>query len=99
MRSQDFFPAYLDKFVKSMGIYPVGSFVRLSTGEYAVVSGANPNAPLFPTVLVVFDAKMRPRQADERVLGRPPQDGSAPTKIEECLNPKDYKIDPARYLL
>lgn len=35
----DFDPMLLKVFVNALGIYPVGSLVELSTGEYAIVSG------------------------------------------------------------
>lgn len=55
--------------IRSIGVYPVGSLVRLNTGEQAVVVGVNPQQRLKPLVKVTTD----------------PQGGSYPTPIEVDL--------------
>ena len=44
-------------FVKSLGIYPTGSLVRLSSGKIAVVTGQSASALLKPIVKVFFSTK------------------------------------------
>jgi HD domain len=56
--------------IRSIGVYPVGSLVRLNTGEQAVVVGVNPQQRLKPLVKVTTD----------------PQGGSYPTPIEVDLS-------------
>jgi len=103
MREQDFAPKFVEQFIKCLGIYPVGSLVRLSDQQIAVVSGSNPDRPLFPTVKIILDAKLRPRApevidlSENRVKALKEQKISL--KIEEHLDPKEYKLDPAMYLL
>jgi HD-GYP domain-containing protein (c-di-GMP phosphodiesterase class II) len=41
--------------IRSIGVYPVGSLVRLNTGEQAVVIGVNPQQRLKPLVKVTTD--------------------------------------------
>lgn len=45
----------LRAFMGQMAIYPIGSSVRLSTGESAVVVGTNINKPFRPIVKVLYD--------------------------------------------
>ena len=52
------------RFVQLMGIYPVGTMVRLNTGALAVVTRAYPLDPSRPRVRVVF-------APDGRRLGLP----------------------------
>ncbi len=42
----------LKHLIKSLGIYPPGSIVQLSTGVHAIVISANPNKPLRPYVML-----------------------------------------------
>ena len=44
-------------FVKSVGIYPTGSLVRLSSGRIGIVTTQNPRALLKPVVKVFFSTK------------------------------------------
>jgi HD-GYP domain-containing protein (c-di-GMP phosphodiesterase class II) len=55
--------------IRSIGVYPVGSLVKLNTGEQAVVVGVNPQQRLKPLVKVTAD----------------PQGGSYTTPIEVDL--------------
>ncbi|HAF01042.1 MAG TPA: phosphohydrolase [Methylophilaceae bacterium] len=40
----------LKRFIKSLGIYPPGSIVKLSNSQYATVVSSNPNYPLRPYI-------------------------------------------------
>jgi putative nucleotidyltransferase with HDIG domain len=53
---QEFERHLVRRFVQVMGIYPVGSLVRLNSGVLAVVMRPHPPAPERPRVRVVFDA-------------------------------------------
>lgn len=99
MRGEDFHIGYVERFIKSMGIYPVGSFVRLSSREYAVVSGSNIAAPLYPQIIVVLDYKQRPCTPRSVDLADIRANSEGVLEIIECLNPKSYNIDPAAYLM
>ncbi len=55
-------------FVKAVGIYPVGSLVRLASGRLAVVMSQHPSSLLTPKVKVFFSTKsmnrMEPQELD-----------------------------------
>lgn len=52
-----FDPAILQAFVRSLGIYPVGSMVRLASGKLAIVAEPNPGSLTAPVVKVFFSTK------------------------------------------
>ena len=92
-RDTDFFPGYVDLFIKCMGIYPVGSLVHLSMGDYGVVVSCNSELPLFPTVRVILDQDMRPRSPENIDLSDPYLRRTEALTISECLDSKTCNID------
>ncbi len=91
-RVTDFHPNTVEQFIRSLGVYPVGSFVRLSSGVHGVVTDLNPADPLRPTVRVAYDHKMRqiPVIAEDLVEGE--------LTITDIINPDEYKIDVYRLI-
>ncbi len=81
-REQSFDPTVVERFIQCMGVYPVGSVVRLDNGETGVVYLANPQKPLLPIVSVVLDAEGTKRPLKMVDLGR---DGAP--RIAACLDP------------
>jgi HD-GYP domain-containing protein (c-di-GMP phosphodiesterase class II) len=54
-------------FVKTVGIHPTGSIVRLASGRLAVVAEQNAGAPTTPVVKVFYSTKANLRLPPERV--------------------------------
>lgn len=59
-RKAHFDSELVERFIKCVGIYPIGTLVEFNTGEMGVVRGQNPVDPLKPRVLVLFDSKRSP---------------------------------------
>ncbi|BBD09901.1 HD-GYP domain-containing protein [Desulfovibrio ferrophilus] len=96
MRGKDFYPGKAESFIKFLGIYPVGSMVRLSSKECGIVTGSNPDAPLRPSVLIAFGPDMKP--ISKRQLDLSEQNGNTPLEITECLDHEPFGVNPGDYL-
>ena len=97
MRGRQFAEDDIDHFIRCIGVFPVGSFVRLTGGEHGIVISTNPGRPTKPQVKVVLSARLRPilpRVLDLEALENTPQ----AQDIAEVLNPLDYKLDLERFL-
>lgn len=84
-----FDPAVFQAFVKSLGIYPNGSLVRMASGKLAVVVEQNPQALTAPKVKVFFSTKSEMPIAPEVF------DLSKPTcrdRIESRESPAKWKF-------
>jgi len=97
-RDRDFTPQVIDNFIKCLGVFPVGSLVRLSGGEHALVVGANPQHPTRPLVKVILDAKMKPRLPATLDLDALSGTDQA-QEIVQVLNPDEAKINLEPFFL
>ncbi|WP_320007953.1 HD-GYP domain-containing protein [Maridesulfovibrio sp.] len=99
MANSAFHPRYLESFIKCVGIYPVGCFVKLSDGRYGVVVTNTPKAPLLPQVKIVFNSRFRaihPEFVD--LANRSDQMKGDNLEIVECIHPKTFKLELDRFL-
>lgn len=84
--------------IRSIGVYPVGSLVRLNTGEQAVVVGVNPEQRLKPQVKITGgphgEFYSNPEQID---LSLPSQDKVSRTVLR-VLDPAQERVNIAMYL-
>lgn len=94
-------PLYVRKFIQCLGIYPVGSTVRLDTGETGVVVRQNRDQLLRPWARVVKNAEGRPLPHPvDRDLREPGEGGEKPhaRSIERVLEPREAGVDPEQAL-
>jgi uncharacterized domain HDIG len=97
-REKDFPHQAIESFIRCIGVYPVGSFVKLSGGEYGIVATANPLKPTKPEIKIIMDAKMRPqipRALDLFAV----EGGPEAQEIVQVMNPAEFKIDLEPFFL
>jgi putative nucleotidyltransferase with HDIG domain len=82
----------LKSLIKSLGIYPPGSLVQLSTGVHAVVISVNPSKPLRPFVML-HDPLAKRKEPLILDLREEPN-----TNISICLRPNQLPSDVLDYL-
>lgn len=93
-----FDPQLVQAFMRTVGIYPVGSLVKLESGRLAVVIDQNEGSLLTPTVKAIFSTKsnayIQPLEID---LSKPMGKGGA-DRVVSHEDPAKWKIDIGRYL-
>jgi HD-GYP domain-containing protein (c-di-GMP phosphodiesterase class II) len=95
-----FDPKLVEVFVRMVGIYPVASLVRLSSGELALVVKANPADSSRPIVRLLFD-RAGHRLAEEREVDlteRDPGTGQFRRTIIMAVDSTTKNFDVAKYL-
>ena len=82
----------VDLFVKTLGLYPVGSLVEINTGEQAVVFEPNPTDSRRPVVALLTQPNKKPRSAPYimSLAVRSQADGREITKV---MDPEKIGID------
>jgi HD-GYP domain-containing protein (c-di-GMP phosphodiesterase class II) len=83
------------KFIKCMGIHPVGALVKLQSGKLAIVVERNEQAPLQPKVKVIYST-IGQHHLEVKMLDL--ARAGANETIESAVDPKAYGIDLRRYL-
>jgi HD-GYP domain-containing protein (c-di-GMP phosphodiesterase class II) len=82
-----FDPTIFHAFVKSLGIYPIGSLVRLNSGRLGIVIDQTPDSLLAPRIKVFFSTRANARIKPEIVnLARP----GCPEKIASREDPAKW---------
>jgi HD-GYP domain-containing protein (c-di-GMP phosphodiesterase class II) len=99
LRGGDFNPHCVDKFIECVGIYPIGTLVRLNTREIGVVTSVRHEDLLRPCVKVLFRGNSRLRRPTEVDLTEVSDSGEHIRRVEDILNPEDYGIEPAVHVL
>ncbi len=81
------------QFIKCMGIYPIGSLVKLKTGKLAFVIESNTVAPLRPVVKIIYSTTGQ-HYLDVKIvdLAR-----NSTEEIENVVHPKAYGIDISKF--
>jgi len=91
--SRRFDPAVIQAFIRIIGLYPIGSIVRLNNGTLARVTKIKGDAPLRPSVQMLTDEKgnvFKPGKGEIRDLLNEKN-----LFIKEAVNPAEYNEENA----
>jgi len=89
----------LKRFVNLMGLFPIGTLVRLNTDELAVVTAEHPNDPFRPQVKIITDKTGA--IVEEPLLANTwdrDDRGEQPYAVVEAVDPEATDIDPLTFL-
>lgn len=91
----------IEHFIQCLGIYPIGSVVKLNTGEVGIVVTFDDCSRLTPRVMLLLD-KERKQYPAPRILNlsrfKDP-DEKFIYEIESVVNPQEYGIDIRHHIL
>ncbi|MEJ2653608.1 MAG: DUF3391 domain-containing protein [Gammaproteobacteria bacterium] len=86
----------VEKFIQCIGIYPIGSMVELRSGDIGIVISSQPDARLFPKVLLILDAggeSVVPPKTMNLALFREKGGDDNSYEVKRLVNPQAYYID------
>ncbi len=98
-RDKTFPGGLVEQFIQCIGIFPVGSFVELNSGEIGVVVSRNRVQQLKPRVMILIDhtgKKMSQPQAIDLAAQFQLPD-TMPCIITKIVEPEKYDLDPSQF--
>lgn len=99
-RGSEFHPHFLDVFLNVLGNIPVGTILKLDSGEIAVVIRVNEEYGKLPTVRILRDAEGNSVNGDIIIdLDLRRQETGNPSIIKGILDGFEENVDIGRYLL
>lgn len=80
----------VEQFIQCLGIYPVGTLVKLSSGKLGLISQLNKNKPLNPFIKVFYNTRLNQAIALQELdlSSSKHQD-----QIECCVRPEDFNLN------
>jgi putative nucleotidyltransferase with HDIG domain len=89
----------LRRFINLMGLFPIGTLVRLNTDEVAVVTHEHPGDPFRPQVKILRD-RLGQAVEEPTLVNTWEPDGRGDFKwaVVEAVDPDAVQIDPLAYL-
>ncbi len=89
----------LRRFINLMGLFPVGTLVRLNTDEVGVVTHEHPADPFRPQVKLILD-RLGQRREEQPLVNtwEPDARGDFPHAVVEAVDPDSVQLDPLSYM-
>jgi putative nucleotidyltransferase with HDIG domain len=88
----------VQQFIRCVGIYPVGSLVRLESNMVGVILSHNEKSLLHPVVRVIYNAKKEKYVMPYDIDLSESSGNSNSERIKSSESPNKWKINPAMYL-
>jgi HD-GYP domain-containing protein (c-di-GMP phosphodiesterase class II) len=98
LKGASFNPSLVDRFIKFLGIYPVGSIIILNNGRKAIVTEQNYTNLLRPKIRIVMDEKNRYCKVQDIDLLNDGGHGDEKLEIIETLGVENCRINVSNYL-
>lgn len=99
LRGKDFEPLFVDRFIECVGVYPMGSLVRLTTGEVGLVVSIRHDDLIHPHVLALYRHGVRMKAPKLMDLAQRDESGKFLREVDEVLSPDAFGVNPAAHIL
>lgn len=84
----------VEKFIQCLGIYPVGTLVKLNSGRIGLISKLNKSKPLQPCVRVFYNVRLNQVITMEELdLSKPKYND----QIESCIKPEECNLNIEKF--
>jgi len=84
----------VEQFIQCLGLYPVGTLVKLNSGKIGLISQLNKSKPLKPYVRVFYNTRLNQAIPMEEINLSKPKFND---QIESCIKPEEFKLDLLRF--
>lgn len=86
--------ALVEQFIQCLGLYPIGTLVKLNSGKVGLISRLNKNKPLKPFVRVFYNTRLNQVITMEELdLSKPKYND----QIESCVKPEEFNLDLMKF--
>lgn len=90
----------IEKFIKCLGVYPIGSTLELNSGEIGIVISTSPQSRLLPTLLLVKDSEKHFYDPPKIInLSQFVDEDEYRYEIRNIVRPEEHGVDLKRYIL
>ncbi|WP_206483709.1 HD-GYP domain-containing protein [Thalassotalea sp. G2M2-11] len=84
----------VEKFIQCIGVYPVGTLVKLNSGKLGLISQLNKKKPLHPYVKVFYNTRLSQAIPIEEInLAQ----SKYKDQIDCCIRPEDFNINLLKF--
>ena len=80
----------VEKFIQCLGVYPVGTLVKLNSGKLGLISKLNKKKPLRPYVRVFYNTRMNQAIPIEEINL---SESKYKDQIDRCIKPEEFNIN------
>ena len=91
LESPEFYDeALVEKFIQCMGVYPVGTLVKLNSGKIGLISRLNKQKPLHPYVRVFYNTRMNQAIPMKEINL---SESKYKDQIDCCIRPEEFNLN------
>jgi HD-GYP domain-containing protein (c-di-GMP phosphodiesterase class II) len=80
----------VEKFIQCLGVYPVGTLVKLNSGKLGLISKLNKKRPLRPYVRVFYNTRMNQAIPIQEINL---SESKYKDQIDRCIKPEEFNIN------